>query len=157
MTQPLPTGTLTFLFSDIEGSTQLWEQLPEAMKGALERHDTYLRRAVEANSGVIVKTTGDGCLAVFRTAPEAVVAALDAQQAIEGDSWAEIAPRAMRVRMGLLTGEAEVRAGDYYGPAVNRAARLMAAGYGGQILLSGITADLIRGQLQGGRCALRRQ
>jgi predicted ATPase/class 3 adenylate cyclase len=147
MTQTLPGGILTFLFTDIESSTQLWEQLPEAMKGALQRHDAILRQAVEGDGGVIVKNTGDGCLAVFRTAPEAVAGALAAQRALAADPWPEIAPRAVCVRMALVTGEAELRAGDYYGPAVNRAARLMAAGYGGQVLLSGITAALAGQQL----------
>jgi predicted ATPase/class 3 adenylate cyclase len=150
MTQPLPIGTLTFLFTDLEGSTRLWEQHPEAMKAALQRHDAILRQAIEGHDGMVVKTTGDGCMAVFRTTQQALRAALTAMQDIENDPWMEIAPQTLRVRMALHTGEAQTREGDYFGPAVNRAARLMASGYGGQVLLSDTTAGLSREQLPAG-------
>ena len=143
-TKTIPTGTVTFLFTDIEGSTRLWEQHPEAMKPVLARHDAILRRAVAANEGYVVKATGDGCHAAFQTAACAVAATLSAQQALQAEAWDEIQPHALRVRMGVHTGEAEARAGDYYGSAVNRAARLMSVGYGGQVLVSAATATLVR-------------
>src|SRR5690348_7513527 len=122
MNSNLPAGTVTFLFTDIESSTRLWEQHPESMKAVLARHDAILRRAIEANQGIIVKTTGDGCHAVFETVLSGVEAALATQQALSKESWDEIQPLSLRVRMALHTGEAEVRAGDYYGTALNRAA-----------------------------------
>lgn len=145
----LPTGTLTFLFTDIEGSTQLWEQQPEAMRPALARHDALLRATVESYHGIVVKTTGDGLLAVFHAAANAVSAALAGQLAIDAEPWsADIGQ--IKVRMSLLTGAAETRDGDYYGPAVNRAARLTAAAHGGQILLSATTQELVRDLLPAG-------
>jgi len=144
----LPTGTVTFLFTDLEGSTSLWEEHPEAMKAALARHDEILRHAVEQRDGVVVKTTGDGLFAAFAVARDALTAAVDAQLALEGEDWA--LPDPLRVRMGLHTGAADVRAGDYYGPAVNRAARVSAAGHGGQILVSHATEELVRDDLPNG-------
>jgi predicted ATPase/class 3 adenylate cyclase len=141
----LPTGTVTFLFTDLEGSTRLWDEHPEAMREALARHDEILRDAVEKRGGVVVKTTGDGLHAAFATAPDAVVAALDAQRALVAQEWT--LPEALEVRMGLHTGAAELRGNDYYGPAVNRAARVSAAAHGGQIVASAATADLIRDDL----------
>jgi predicted ATPase/class 3 adenylate cyclase len=138
------TGTVTFLFTDIEGSTQLWERYPEAMKAALARHDALLRRVIDAHQGYLVKMTGDGCHAAFATAAQAAAAALEAQRALNSETWDAIQPDSLRVRMGLHTGEAEARAGDYFGSAPNRAARLMSIGHGGQILLSAVTADLVR-------------
>jgi predicted ATPase/class 3 adenylate cyclase len=150
----MPSGTVTFLFSDIEGSTRLWEQHPEAMKAALARHDAILREAVTANDGYIVKTTGDGVHAAFQTAGCALAAAFAAQQALQAETWPEIQPQAVRVRMGIHTGEAEARASDYYGPALNRAARLMAVGYGGQVLVSAATAMLTHDGLPDGATLL---
>jgi predicted ATPase/class 3 adenylate cyclase len=138
------TSTFTFLFTDIEGSTRLWELYPETMNPALARHDAILRQSIEDHQGLIVKTTGDGCHAVFETAAGAIAAALDAQRALSADPWKEIHPQALRVRMGVHTGEAEKRAGDYYGPALNRAARLMSIGHGGQVLISASAAELAR-------------
>lgn len=138
----LPTGTVTFLFADIEGSTRLWEQHPEAMQSALARHDALLRQAVEANNGRIVKTTGDGLHAVFDASSDAIAAALSGQRALSSEPWPPATQ--LRVRMALHVGEAEYRDGDYYGPALNRAVRLMAIGHGGQVLLSAITAGLAR-------------
>ena len=143
----LPSGTVTFLFTDIESSTKLWEQYPEAMKAALARHDAILHEVVEAHHGRIIKTMGDGIHAVFDTATSGVAAALAAQRALFAEKWEGIKSQVVRVRMGLHTSEAEARAGDYYGPALNRAARLMSIGYGGQTLLSTTTADLVRDQL----------
>jgi predicted ATPase/class 3 adenylate cyclase len=141
----LPTGTVTFLFTDLVGSSRLWEEHPEAMKGALARHDVILRDAVEGQGGQVVKTTGDGLHAAFAVAPDAVAAALDAQRRLTGEEWVLLEP--LKVRMGLHTGVAEVRGGDYYGTAVNRAARVAAVAHGGQIVASAATADLVRDDL----------
>ena len=122
----------TFLFTDLEGSTQLWQQHPEAMKAALARHDTLLRSAVESSNGQVVKTTGDGLHAVFSSSLEGVSASLKAQQSLLDESWGETGP--LKVRMGLHLGEAQQRGGDFYGTTVNRAARLMSAALGGQVL-----------------------
>ena len=111
-----PTGTVTFLFTDIEGSTKLWEQYPEAMKTALARHDEILRQTIEENRGHLIKTTGDGVHAAFGTALDGVSAALHVQQAFSAAKWDEIKPHNIKIRIGLHTGEAEARAGDYYGP-----------------------------------------
>ena len=143
----LPSGTVTFLFTDVEGSTRLWERHPEAMKWVLARHDAILRAAVESHGGHVVKTTGDGVHAVFGLASDAVDAAVDAQLGLGAESWDAVG--VLSVRMGLHSGAADVRAGDYFGPALNRAARLMAAGHGGQILCSQATADLVRDALAG--------
>ena len=101
----MPTGTVTFLFADLEGSTRLWDEHPEAMKAALARHDEILRAAVEARGGRVVKWTGDGCLASFGTAMDALVAAVEAQRGLGREPWSETGP--LRVRMGVHTGEAE--------------------------------------------------
>jgi len=139
----LPTGTVTFLFTDIEGSTQLWESQPEAMKLALAGHDAILREAIESNHGHVIKTTGDGFLAVFPSAPEAVHASLAAQHRLQ----TTLANLQIKVRMGVHSGEAELRDQDYFGPALNRTARIMAVGYGGQVLLSDTTTGLVRASL----------
>jgi predicted ATPase/class 3 adenylate cyclase/DNA-binding winged helix-turn-helix (wHTH) protein len=138
----LPSGTVTFLFTDVEGSTRLWDEHPEEMRTALARHDEILRDAVEQHDGRIVKTTGDGLHAAFALAHDAVAAALEAQRALVTEDWALAEP--LRVRMGLHTGGAELREGDYYGPAVNRAARVSGAAHGGQILLSHTTQELVQ-------------
>jgi len=135
----LPSGTVTFLFTDIEGSTKLWEQQPAAMKAALAKHDSILKEAIAANQGQIIKTTGDGVHAVFTTALDGITAALGAQRQLGQTSDA----LRLRVRMGLHTGEAELREGDYYGSSLNRAARIMSIGHGGQVLLSETTAQLV--------------
>jgi predicted ATPase/class 3 adenylate cyclase len=137
-----PTGTVTFLFTDIEGSTKLWEQHPAAMKVAIARHDAILRGVVGAHLGYVVKTTGDGLLAAFGTADAALAAAVQAQRSLLDETWSGIG--SLRARMGLHTGPAEEREGDYFGSALNRAARLMAAGHGGQILLTRATYELVR-------------
>ena len=139
----LPSGTVTFLFTDLEGSTRLWEEHPDAMRAALARHDEVVSNAIEGRGGYVVKTTGDGFLAAFASASDAVAAAIDAQLALAGEPWPETGP--LRVRMGVHTGAAELRDRDYHGPALNRAARLMSVGHGGQVLVSLVTSELIRG------------
>ena len=138
----LPSGTVTFLFTDIEGSTTRWEHQPEAMQVALARHDSLLRSAIQEHGGHVVKTMGDAFHAAFARAPDALAAAVHAQRRLEAEPWGEISP--LRVRMALHTGAAEERDGDYYGPSLNRAARLLATGHGGQVLLSHATAELVR-------------
>src|SRR5919199_1035129 len=145
---PLPSGTVTWLFTDLEQSTVLWEHHPQAMATALDRHDALLREAIQAYGGTVVKATGDGVHAAFAIAPAALAAVLAAQRALQREPWGDTGP--LRVRMALHTGAAEERAGDYYGPAVNRTARLLAVGHGGQVLLSHTTADLVRDQLPDG-------
>ena len=137
-----PSGTVTFLFTDIEGSTRLWEEQPNAMRTALARHDAILRAAVAAHGGTIVKTRGDGAHAAFSAAADGVLAAIDAQRALAAESWPAEVP--ISSRMGLHTGEAEERDGDYYGTSVNRAARIMAIANGGQILVSDAAAAVLR-------------
>ncbi len=140
----LPAGTVTFLFTDIEGSTRLWEEHPDAMRNVLARHDELLRNAVDANGGAMVKTTGDGIHAAFPTANDAVAAAVAMQLDLTSTSVDETGP--LRVRMGAHTCEAELRDGDYYGSGVNRAARLMSVAHGGQIVVSAVTAGLCDGR-----------
>ena len=141
-----PTGTLTFLFTDIEGSTKMWEGSPEAMRIALARHDEILREAIETRGGYIFKTVGDAFCSVFTTAQDALEAALAAQHVLVSEDWSEeIGP--LRVRTALHTGAAEERDGDYFGPPLNRVARLLSAGHGGQILLSLAAQELVREQL----------
>jgi predicted ATPase/class 3 adenylate cyclase len=142
---PLPSGTVTFLFTDIEGSTRLWEKHPEAMSAALARHDTLLRLAIEQSGGFVFKTIGDAFCAAFATAPDAVEACLNAQRALQTEPWPE--PIAVHVRMALHTGAAERRDGDYFGPPVNRVARLLSIGHGGQTLLSQPVYELVRDHL----------
>ncbi len=144
----LPTGTVTFLFTDIEGSTRRWETHTEAMRTALARHDALLREAIVAHGGYVFKTMGDAFYAVFDTAPNALAAAVAAQRAVQAEAWGEVGP--IRVRMALHTGAADERDGDYFGPPLNRVARLMSTGYGGQALLSQTTYDLVRDVLPSG-------
>jgi class 3 adenylate cyclase/tetratricopeptide (TPR) repeat protein len=141
----LPTGTVTFLFTDIEGSTQLWEQYPQAMQAARTRHDAILTEVITAHGGVVVKSSGDGILAVFARATNALAGALAAQLALQSADWGTVGP--LRVRMALHTAVAELRNGDYFGPPLNRVARLLNAGHGGQILLSRATAELVNDHL----------
>ncbi len=143
---------LTFLFTDIEGSTRLWEREPARMPLAMARHDALARSAVEERGGRVVKTTGDGVHAVFERPLDALEAALALQRALaEPESTAGLA---LRVRCGLHAGSVERRDGDYYGTAVNRAARLAAAAHGGQVLLSQAVAERLEGALPA-RVALR--
>jgi len=156
----LPTGTVTVLFTDLEGSTALWEQYPVAMRAALARHDRLLRHAIGSFGGCIVKSTGDGVLAVFAAAADALAACVAAQRALQVPEAATsnavpaasdaLLPTSLKVRMGLHTGVAELRDGDYFGGSLNRAARIMSAAHGEQILLSTATAQLVRGCLPEG-------
>src|SRR6202007_1737571 len=134
MTQTAPSGVVTFLFTDIEGSTRRWEADAGAMRKALVAHDGVLRTAIAKHGGIVFKHTGDGVVAAFASPMSAVEAAVAAQQSLE-----------LPVRMGIATGEAELRDGDYFGTVLNRAARVMAAGHGGQILLAESTAVLLSG------------
>jgi predicted ATPase/class 3 adenylate cyclase len=136
-----PSGTVTFLFTDLEGSTRRWQEHPEAMKPALARHDEIVRHAIESRDGYVVKTTGDGFLAAFAVAHDAIDAAIAAQRALTDEPWPEIGP--LLARMGLHSGPAELREGDYHGTTLNRAARLMAAAHGGQIVASLATVALV--------------
>lgn len=142
---PLPVGTITFLFTDIEGSTKLWETQPEAMRSALARHDFLLRSAIEQYDGHIFKTVGDAFCAAFSSPLQAMSAALAAQQALKTETWPEFTP--LKVRIALHTGVAEARDADYFGQPLNRVARLLSAGHGGQILLTLATQELIRDTL----------
>ena len=144
----LPTGTVTFLFTDVEGSTALWERHPEAMQPALARHEALLRAAIVAHGGHLFKRVGDAVCAAFRTAPEAIAAAVDAQLALQAEPWGDLAT--LPVRMALHTGSVEARDGDYFGAPLNRIARLLAAGRGGQILLSAAVQALGRDHLPAG-------
>jgi predicted ATPase/class 3 adenylate cyclase len=127
-----PTGVVTFLFTDVEGSTRRWETDADGMREALAAHDKVLRATIEAHGGWLFKHTGDGVCAAFASPKAAVEAAVAAQREL-----------GLPVRMGLATGEAELREDDYFGAVLNRAARVMAAGHGGQILLAESTAGLL--------------
>src|SRR5215210_953432 len=144
-----PSGTVTFLFTDIEGSTKRWDLDPSTMNAALERHDTLLRRAIETNGGYVFKTVGDAFCAAFSTPHDALAAALDAQHSLLGERW-DPPTGPDRVRLALHTGVTNERGGDYFGPAVNRVARLLSAGHGGQVLLSDPSYDLLRDTLPAG-------
>src|SRR5262245_5931312 len=134
----LPSGTVTFLFTDLEGSTRLWEELPEAMSDALGRHDEILRTAVDAHDGVVLSRMGDGIAAVFASAPHAVAAAIDVQLLLVAEPWAGTGP--LRARMALHTDEGRMRApGEYMNQPLNRCARLMAVAHGGQVVVSDAT------------------
>jgi predicted ATPase/class 3 adenylate cyclase len=143
----LPTGTITFLFTDIEGSTRLWQEHPGRMKLNLARHDQILRDCIERNQGHVFKTVGDAFCAAFPTALQGVKAALEAQLALSREDWGECV---LKVRMGLHSGDAEQREEDYFGTTLNRTARLMSAGHGGQTLLSLAAQQLVAGSLPEG-------
>jgi predicted ATPase/class 3 adenylate cyclase len=144
----VPSGTVTFLFCDVEGSTRLWEAHGEAMRSALAVHDGIVREALESAGGFVFSTGGDGFGAAFSRAGDALAAAVAAQRGLAAQDWLDEVR--LRVRMGLHTGEADERDGDYFGPDVNRAARLMAIAHGGQIVCSPATADLVGGHLPAG-------
>jgi predicted ATPase/class 3 adenylate cyclase len=144
----LPTGTLAFLFTDIVASTLLWERQPQAMERALLRHDVLLRQAIEAYGGQIFKSAGDAFYAVFTTAAAALDAALAIQRSLAAENWGPIG--ALQVRTAIHVGAAQQRDGDYFGPPLNRVARLLDAGHGGQILLSRSAQELVHDQLPPG-------
>ena len=139
---PHPSGTVTFLFTDVEGSTRAWDAHPAEMDVALRLHDQILRASAAAHDGYVFSTAGDSFAVAFTTATDAIRAALDAQRELLSAPWPELV--AIAVRMGLHTGQANERGGDYFGPAVNRAARLMAAATSGQVICSRVTAELAR-------------
>ncbi len=143
---------LTFLFTDIQGSTQLWEHHAPSMEPALARHDTLLRQAIEAAGGRVFKTVGDAFCAVFGAPVPALQASIAAQEAVAAEDWSAFGEGfpPLRVRMAVHTGTASTREGDYFGPTLNRVARLEAAGHGGQILVSLVTQQLVRDRLLGG-------
>ncbi len=147
----LPVGTVTFLFTDIEGSTPLWEKLPKAMRPAEYLHHTILREAIESNGGVVFDIVGDAFCAVFPQAPDSLAAAIAAQRGLHALDWpAEIGE--IKVRMGIHVGPAELAPDGSYALShtLNRVARVMSAGYGGQILLSQEAKDLVARELPEG-------
>ena len=135
-----PTGCVAFLFTDVEGSTRRWERYGEGMRIALRRHDEILRNECASRDGYIFKTIGDAFCAAFPTAGDALEASVAAQRAFAREDFSAV--DCLHVRMAIGAGEADERDGDYFGSVVNRTARLLAAGHGGQILLSGEAADL---------------
>jgi class 3 adenylate cyclase len=143
-----PSGTVTLLFTDVEGSTRLWDAERDAMAAALRRHDEILRDAIEQAGGYVFKTAGDSFCAAFSAARAGLDAALAAQRTLAAQSWPTSRP--IVVRMGLHVGVCEERDGDYFGPAVNRTARLLAVAQGGQVLVSGAAAELLSDELPGG-------
>lgn len=144
----LPSGTVTLLFTDVEGSTRLWDAERDAMAAALRRHDEILRGAIEQVGGYVFKTVGDSFCAAFSAARAGLDAALAAQRVLAAQSWPTSRP--IVVRMGLHAGVCEERDGDYFGPAVNRVARLLAVASGGQVLVSGVAAELLSDELPEG-------
>jgi len=139
----LPTGTVTFLFTDIEGSTRLLQALGDRFRAVIERHNDLLRSSIEAHSGVVVRTEGDAFFAVFERAADAVAAAVEAQRSLHTEPWPDGRP--IGVRMGLHTGEGTPGGDDYVGFDVHRAARIGAAAHGGQVLVSASTRALADG------------
>ncbi len=148
--QGLPNGVVTFLFTDVEGSTQIWEEAPDSMMDALRQHDREIDESVAAHDGISVKSRGEGDsrFVVFRSAVDAVGASAEMQRRLAAVDWAT--PRPLRIRASLHSGVADLQLGDYYGAAVNRAARLRAIAHGGQTILSGSTWELVQDQLPDG-------
>jgi len=144
----LPTGTVAFLFTDIEGSSRRWDKHGETMDAAVRRHDEILRAAIGDHDGTVFKTVGDAFCAAFWNAADAARAAIDAQRALEAEDFAKV--DGLRVRVGVHVGETAERERDYFGPVVNRVARLMSIGHGGQILLSGAARDAVHATLPAG-------
>jgi predicted ATPase/class 3 adenylate cyclase len=145
MSSTWPHGTVTFLYTDIEGSTRLWQGHPDVMPGVVSRHDRILREAIEGHRGLVFRTVGDGCCAAFSQAQDAVIAAIEAQLAIRGTSWEDQIQ--LRVRMSVHAGPVEILDGEYSGHTMNRVARLLSAAHGGQILLSAAAQELARDHL----------
>ncbi len=143
--EPIPSGTVTFAFTDIESSTQSWERDRAEMQRAVRRHDAVLREAIARHGGYVFKTVGDAFCAAFSLPANAVAAMLEAQRGLAAEDFSAL--DGLRVRAAIHTGTADEREGDYFGPAVNRVARLLAIGHGGQILVSGVTAALVHGDL----------
>ena len=143
-----PTGTVTFLFTDVEASTRKWEEHPAEMKDAMARHDSIIRGAIESSRGSVFTTAGDEFCSAFSSPRTALDAALEAQLGLAAEEWGALSP--FRVRMAMHTGNADERDGDYFGPPLNRCARLLSTGHGGQIIVSTITAQLLGDQLPEG-------
>ncbi|HEX6036360.1 MAG TPA: adenylate/guanylate cyclase domain-containing protein, partial [Anaerolineales bacterium] len=144
----LPSGTVTFLFTDIEGSTQWWETHPEWMREAFARQETILRAAAARHGGYVYKMIGDAFQVAFNTAQQALQAAIEAQRALQLESWGEFGP--LRIRMALHTGVTEERQDDYVGPVLNRLGRMLGISQGGQILLTQATYELVYDSLPEG-------
>ena len=142
-----PTGTVTFLFTDVVGSTARWEADPQLMAEALALHDEVMRAAIDANDGYVFATGGDGFAVAFQRADHAVTAAADAQRSLRTAAWPGDQPLA--VRMGAHSGDTVEREGDYFGPAVNRAARVMDAANGSQFVVTSVTDALVSGYPDG--------
>ncbi len=140
---PLPSGTVTFLFTDIEGSTQRWESHRAEMERAVSRHDELLRAVITKHGGSVFETVGDAVCAAFARPQDALAAAVDGQHALGAEDFSAVG--GLRIRMAIHTGTAQERDGDYFGPTVNRVARLLAIGHGGQVLVSGAAAQLLHG------------
>jgi predicted ATPase/class 3 adenylate cyclase len=149
----VPSGTVTFVFTDIEGSTQRWESDPKSMEQALRRHDRIVRETLDEHGGYVFKTVGDAFCAAFERPRDAVEAALAVQQALTHEDFSNV--KGLTVRAAIHSGVAEQRDGDYFGQTVNRVARLLAVGHGGQTLISAATAELVRDTLHEGSAALR--
>ena len=146
----LPVGTITYLFTDVEGSTRLWQQHPEEMRTVMARHDALLTSEIEQCGGAVVRSRGEGdsIFSVFVRATDAVAAACAIQQALLQEAWP--ADISIHVRMALHTGESELREHDYYGTTVNRCAHLRSIAHGGQVILSQTTAQLVQDMLPEG-------
>jgi class 3 adenylate cyclase len=144
-----PTGTVTFLFTDIEGSTKRWEAHPDVMRSALARHDAIFREAIEQHGGYIFKTMGDAFCVAFSSPHLGLAAAVAAQRALHNEQWSEEIG-SLSVRMALHTGAVEEQGGDYFGQPLNRVARLLSAAHGGQVLLSDAAHSLVRDNLPPG-------
>ena len=142
---PIPTGMVAFLFSDIEGSTAHWEARAQAMQIALRRHDQMLRAAIEQRDGYVFKTVGDEFCAAFSAIENALAAAIEAQRTLNAEDWSAV--DGLRVRMAIHAGQTDERDGDYYGPVVNRIARILATAHGGQIIVSEAVADVAKHRL----------
>jgi predicted ATPase/class 3 adenylate cyclase len=143
--RPLPSGTVTFVFTDIEGSSERWERAAPAMQDALRRHDALVRSAIVEHAGHVFKTVGDAFCAAFSRPADAVAAIVAAQSALAAEDFSAVG--GLAIRAAIHTGMADERDGDYFGAAVNRVARLLAVGHAGQTIVSGVTADLVQGAL----------
>ncbi|MBT8239632.1 MAG: adenylate/guanylate cyclase domain-containing protein, partial [Acidimicrobiia bacterium] len=138
MVTTIPTGVVSFLFTDVEGSTRLWESDAEGMASSLALHDQVMRRVIDRHRGHVFSTAGDAFAVSFATSGAAVAAATAIQLELLRSDWPG---PPIKIRMGIHTGTAEERDGDYFGPVLNRAARIMSSGHGGQILISSVTAE----------------
>ena len=145
---PSPTGTVTFLFTDVEGSTLRWEAHRDVMKEAMARHDAIVRTSIESRGGSVFTTAGDAFCSAFSSPHNAISSAIEIQTTLAAEEWGDVSP--FLVRMALHTGNADERDGDYFGPPLNRCARLLSIGHGGQILVSAVTAQLLLADLPQG-------